>query len=164
MPVSRASSLLLVVALVACGGSDAPPQPIAFPHTIHAGDNEIHCEYCHFSASRSVDAGIPGLNVCMGCHYPSGVPLVGADKPEVQKILSYWQAGQPVPWVRVYDLPDHAHFPHMMHVNAEVECQECHGPVEEMEEVYQYTSLRMGWCLDCHMENDVRRDCFVCHY
>ncbi len=155
-----------VAVLTAACGQDGEPveQPIAYPHTVHAGDNQIPCLYCHTGASRSVDATIPPVEVCAGCHFPGGVPLVGADLPEVQKLLSYWRAGEPVPWVRIHDLPDHVHFPHNVHVAAELECQECHGPVEEIEVMYQYSSLRMGWCLECHEQENARTDCFVCHY
>jgi hypothetical protein len=90
--------------------------------------------------------------------------MVAADSAGVRVLAAYWNAGEQIPWVRIHKLPDHARFPHMMHVNAGVECQECHGPVETMRVMEQYESLRMGWCLDCHRERQVRTDCFVCHY
>jgi hypothetical protein len=120
--------------------------------------------YCHTSADRSVSAGIPSVQVCAGCHIPGGVPLIAADSTEVKKLIMYWEEQKPIPWVRIHDLPDHARFPHMRHVNAGLECQECHGPVETMVEVEQFASLRMGWCIQCHREREVRTDCFVCHY
>jgi hypothetical protein len=176
-----------VVALIVLGigaftvgpfGRSAPVQPIAFPHDIHAGTNQIPCMYCHATADRSVDAGIPAVQVCAGCHIPGGAPLIGADKPEVQKLIAYWREQRPIPWVRVYRVPDHAHFPHMRHVNAGVQCQECHGPVETMSEIKVWdgggtgtrygvvrpNALEMGWCIGCHRERAVRTDCFVCHY
>jgi hypothetical protein len=139
-------------------------QPIAFPHDIHAGTNQIPCMYCHTSADRSVSAGIPSVQVCAGCHIPGGVPLIAADSTEIKKLIMYWEEQKPIPWVRIHDLPDHARFPHMRHVNADVQCQECHGPVETMVEVEQFSSLRMGWCIECHRARGVRTDCFVCHY
>lgn len=152
-------------------------QPIAFPHDIHAGTNQIPCMYCHTTADRSVDAGIPSVQVCAGCHIPGGAPLIGADKPEVQKLIAYWQEQRPIPWQRIYKIPDHAHFPHMRHVNAGLECQECHGPVETMAEIeipvantgvrygiVRPNTLEMGWCIECHRERQARTDCFVCHY
>lgn len=155
------------------GGASAE-QPIAFPHDIHAGQNQIPCMYCHYTADRSVDAGIPSVQLCVGCHAPGataapGAPIqqamIAGDSPEVQKLITYWNEKQPIPWVRIHDLPDHAHFPHMMHVNAGLECQQCHGAVEEMNgPPQQVASLRMGWCLDCHKEREVRIDCTVCHY
>lgn len=164
-PVRAVLLPVLVGAAMGCGqGNEPVQQPIAYPHDIHAGQNEIPCLYCHTGAQYSVDATIPALEVCAGCHFPGGVPLVGADKPEVQKLLSYWRAGEPIPWVRIHKLPDHVHFPHNMHVNADIQCQDCHGPVQEFTVMYQYSSLRMGWCLQCHREKNVRTDCSVCHY
>lgn len=140
-------------------------QPIPFPHDIHAGENQIPCMYCHSTADRSVDAGIPSVEVCAGCHLPGGVPMVAADSAGVRELTRYWQAGRRIPWVRIYDIPDHAHFPHMLHVNAEdLECQECHGQVEAMAEIQLEQELTMGWCLECHREREVRTDCTVCHY
>lgn len=159
-------------------GGGGIEQPIAFPHDVHAGTNQIPCMYCHTSADRSVDAGIPSVQVCAGCHIPGGVPMIAADSTEVKKLVAYWREQKPIPWVRIYDLPDHAHFPHMRHVNADVQCQECHGPVETMSEIEVWdggtanrrygvakpNTLQMGWCVDCHREREVRTDCFVCHY
>lgn len=162
----------LVVAAVAVaaimggplGQRKGPEQPIAFPHDLHAGTNRIPCQYCHTSADRSPDAGIPAVAVCAGCHIPGGVPMVRADRPGVKQLVAYWEQQQPIPWVRIHDLPDHVHFPHMRHVKAGVQCQQCHGAVEQMAEVRQVSSLRMGWCIDCHKQAQARIDCAVCHY
>lgn len=167
-----AAALLAVVAgsaFVLLQGSSVEAQegsqPIAFPHDLHAGGtNNIPCMYCHYTADRSEDAGIPPVQLCAGCHIPGGVPMVATDRPGVEKLVEYWTEQQPIPWNRIYKLPDHAHFPHMMHVNAEIECQECHGQVQEMTEVEMVAPMTMGWCLDCHQQRDVRIDCFVCHY
>jgi hypothetical protein len=152
----------------------APEQPIAFYHTVHAGSTEqggngIPCMYCHYTADRSESAGIPPVQLCVGCHVPgsSGVaalrgqatlqfpvePAEGEDRlwfEEASKLVEYWRNGQSIPWVRIHKIPEHAKFPHMSHVNVGIQCQTCHGPVQEMEEVYQFSSLRMGWCIDCH--------------
>ena len=162
----------LVVALAAffavmngpLGASRGPDQPIAFPHDLHAGTNQIPCMYCHTSADRSVDAGIPSIQVCAGCHLPGGVPMVAANRPGVGQLVQYWNEKKAIPWVRIHDLPDHVHFPHMRHVKAGLTCQQCHGPVETMKEVRQESSLQMGWCLDCHKQRKARIDCAVCHY
>ena len=159
--------VLVAAAVVAIGATAGEPveQPIPFPHDIHAGTTEIPCLYCHSSAEVSVDAGIPAVEVCAGCHIPGGVPMVAADSAGVRTLTTYWREGRTIPWVRIHDLPDHAHFPHMVHVNAEdLECQECHGEVEAMAEITLQQELRMGWCLECHRERQVRTDCFVCHY
>ena len=145
-------------------GEAARVQPIAFPHTIHAGVDQIDCQYCHFSAERSVDAGIPPVGTCFGCHQIIG----GTDErqqAEIQKVRDYWANQEPIPWVRIYKVADHVHFPHMRHIAAQIDCATCHGNVEEMtviEEVNQ--PLAMGWCVSCHIERGASRDCAVCHY
>lgn len=152
-------------AMDAVVGGGGVEQPIAFPHDVHAGTNQIPCMYCHSTADHSVDAGIPAVEVCAGCHIPGGVPLVAADSPGVQVLTTYWTEGRRIPWVRIYDIPDHAHFPHMLHVKADdLECQECHGQVEATAEIELEQKLNMGWCLECHQERNVRTDCTVCHY
>lgn len=156
------SGIIAAGALQSRGGG--PEQPIAFPHDVHAGTLQIPCQYCHYSADRSPDAGIPQVQTCTGCHAPVGSLLFLQDSPELQKLMQYAEAEVPIPWVRIYDLPEHVRFPHMMHVNAGVACQDCHGPVEEMAEIELAQPLRMGWCIDCHQERQARVDCFVCHY
>ena len=141
-------------------------QPIAFPHDTHAGTYQMDCQYCHFSAERSVDAGIPPVETCMGCHRAL-VP--GRNNPDqVELLRGYYNRGEPIPWVRIYKISDHAHFPHMRHIDAGMECQECHGPVEEMSVIESrdpaWGGDNMGWCISCHVEEEVSRDCTVCHY
>lgn len=139
-------------------------QPIAFPHNIHAGQDRIPCMYCHFAAERSVDAGIPPVRTCMGCHM-----IIGGSnerqQAEIAKVRDYFQRGEAIPWVRIYKVADHVHFPHMRHIAAGVDCTECHGEVKEMgviEEVNQ--PLAMGWCVSCHKEREASTDCAACHY
>src|SRR5690606_17152597 len=161
---------LVVLAIAGCRGpgaqtaASAPEQPILFMHSVHAGDNQIPCAYCHYTADRSVDAGIPAVRVCVGCHVPGssvtppaqaqlGFPTAERDSlwnAEATKLVEYWRRQEAIPWVRVHKLPEHVRFPHSVHVNVGLECQTCHGPVEQMEEVYRFSSLQMGWCIDCH--------------
>lgn len=155
----------------------APVQPIHYSHRIHAGENQIDCKYCHSSARKSKHSGIPSLNVCMNCHkniaevsddtYAMGQDEFGIDyNAEIQKLYKavgwdeenqkYTGESEPVKWVRLHNLPDFAYFNHSQHVTvAGVECQTCHGPVEEMEIMYQYSPLTMGWCINCHRETNV---------
>ncbi len=146
-----------------------PEQPIAFSHKLHAGINGVDCNYCHSSARHSKHSGIPSANVCMNCHTyinegPSGTEeiqkiytAVGFDPDSRTYIEGYEQ--QPIKWVRIHNLPDHAYFNHSQHVVAGgLECQECHGPVDEMEVLYQYSELTMGWCIDCHRETEVKME------
>ena len=142
-------------------GLPGPQQPIFYRHDIHAGQFEISCKYCHYTSEVSTAPGLPTVSTCMGCH-----TIIGAGNPEVEKIRTAAAEGIAPEWVRVHNLPDYVRFPHMRHVNADpvVECQDCHGPIQEMPQVYQFAPLKMGWCLDCHIAEDVTTDCTACHY
>ena len=147
-----------------------PSQPIEFSHKIHAGQNGIDCNYCHTSARKSKHSGIPSADLCMNCHtYINEGTITG--KAEIQKIYdaigfdadsrTYIEGYEqkPIEWVRIHNLPDHAYFNHSQHVVAGgLECQDCHGPVEDMEVLYQYSELTMGWCVDCHRETEVKME------
>ena len=152
-----------------------PVQPIHYSHKIHSGDNEIDCNYCHSSARVSKHSGIPSLNVCMNCHKSiyeyNGETTEEYSKEfydaEIQKLYKavgwddesqeYTGETQAVKWVRIHNLPDFSYFNHAQHVSVGgIECQTCHGPVEEMEIMYQYSPLTMGWCINCHRETNVK--------
>ena len=163
----------------------APRQPIFFSHVINAGSFGISCQYCHADARRSEYAGLPSVERCMGCH-----KIVGAqDNPEIAKIHGYWQRREPIPWVRVFKLPEFTYFTHKAHVRAALACQTCHGPVERMRVVGAETGpnllndlknlvglkptpppLSMGWCVECHRRENATRgaraplDCVTCHH
>ena len=139
-----------------------PVQPIKFPHDLHAGAMQIKCQYCHSGAYKSKNASIPSLNFCMNCH-----KTVKTESPEIQKIyaaLGYdpktakydSTKARPIQWVRIHNLPDLVYFNHSQHVKvAGLKCQTCHGPVETMKEVYQYSPLTMKWCIQCHKRTEV---------
>jgi mono/diheme cytochrome c family protein len=143
----------------------APEQPIKFSHKLHAGDNKIACVYCHSGVEKSKHANIPSANVCMNCHmYIQEGPTYG--KEEIGKIYAaldynpetrtYGKNQKPIQWIRVHSLPDHAYFNHSQHVAVgKIECTECHGPIDSMEVVQQYSPLTMGWCIDCHRKTEV---------
>lgn len=144
-----------------------PTQPIAFSHQLHAGQYEIDCNYCHTGVLKAKSANIPSANICMNCH--SAIKNVGGEagvSAEIQKIYAaidynpetgeYGTNTKPIEWVRIHNLPDLAYFNHAQHVQVGgLECQTCHGPIEEMEVVYQHSNLTMGWCINCHRETDV---------
>ncbi|HTI59760.1 c-type cytochrome [Mucilaginibacter sp.] len=145
-----------------------PVQPIKFPHDLHAGAMKINCQYCHTGAYKSKNASIPSLNVCMNCHKViTGLKGSNAPSAEIHKIydaLGYDPQTQkydstkmrPVQWVRIHNLPDFAYFNHSQHVKVQgLKCQTCHGPVETMKEVYQYSPLTMKWCIQCHKRTEV---------
>lgn len=135
-----------------------PTQPIAFSHQLHAGQYEIDCQYCHTGVEISASANIPSVNICMNCH--SAIQNVGGEpgmSPEIQKLYTAMEEDKPIEWVRIHNLPDLAYFNHSQHVKVGgVECQTCHGPIEEMDVVYQYSSLTMGWCIDCHRNTEIK--------
>lgn len=142
-----------------------PEQPIAFSHKIHAGQNGINCVYCHTSAEKGKNAGIPSLNVCMNCHsYVNEGPSGTTEIAKIYNALDYDYDSKtygdnptPVKWVRVHNLPDLSYFNHSQHVVVgKIECQKCHGAVEEMGVAEQHSPLTMGWCINCHRETSVQ--------
>jgi hypothetical protein len=158
-------ALIIVVAASALAGvllakraPEAPVQPIDFSHRVHAGDNQIACLYCHSGASRSTAAGVPSVSTCYECHR-----MIKLKNIETQKVIDHWQQKQPIPWVRVYSLPDYVYFSHKRHVQKGIACQDCHGQVQTMERISQQASLNMGWCLECHEQRGGPRECDVCH-
>ncbi len=155
-----------------------PQQPIFYSHKVHAGINQISCLYCHSNALDSRHATVPPLNVCMNCHaaindYTKGPKLYREDGSEVdgtaeiQKLYSYTgfdpktnsyntANAKPVEWIKIHNLPDHVFFSHAQHTKAgQVQCQTCHGPITEMDEVKQFAPLSMGWCINCHRTTKV---------
>lgn len=129
----------------------APTQPISFSHKLHAGEYKINCNYCHTGVYKSKSANIPSANICMNCHN-----AIKQESPEIQKIYRAISSGRPIEWVRVHNLPDLAYFNHAQHTKVGgIECKQCHGPIEQMEVVQQYSPLTMGWCINCHRETAV---------
>lgn len=139
-------------------GEEAPQQPIAFSHKIHAGNYQIPCLYCHANARRSTVAGVPSVQLCMGCH-----KITAADRPEVQKLKGYWDRQEQIPWVKIFGQPDFVAFSHVAHVRANVVCQTCHGPIQNMERVHRAVDLTMDQCLACHRDRQASVDCMTCH-
>jgi hypothetical protein len=147
-----------------------PVQPIPFNHALHAGQYQMACLYCHTATDKSRMAGVPSLEVCMGCHSQFGQDLEG-----VQKLKAAWDAKQTIQWEQIHRLPEHVKFRHNRHIAAGVACQRCHGPVEKMDKI-ELTSdtiwwpwllpakkLEMGWCINCHRDNQASQDCLTCH-
>lgn len=161
-----------------------PEQPIFYSHKVHAGINQINCQYCHSAAEESRQAMIPSSNVCMNCHKQIN-EYTGEEKlytyegkevdgtAEIHKLYAYagWDPvakaykrkengeidAKPIPWVKVHNMPDHVYFNHAQHVAVgKVQCQSCHGPVQDMDEVYQFSPLSMGWCINCHRNTEVQ--------
>jgi Cytochrome c7 and related cytochrome c/Class III cytochrome C family len=148
------------------GKLKGPRQPIFFRHDIHAGQYKIQCQYCHYSVTVSPEPGIPSVQTCMGCHLVIG----GRDsthQAEIKKLRQAWTDKKPVDWIRVHYLPRYAHFPHQRHIKAlgPNACGTCHGEVQRMPQVFKVNNVdRMGFCITCHAQRNVSRDCSVCHY
>jgi cytochrome c3-like protein len=203
--VALAGAIALLSAYSGASSSQnfGPDQPIAFPHPVHVQTLGLNCLYCHYTANKSPDPGLPAVGTCLGCHKntPGGVgpnrPAIGnvpaRQSTEIKKLLDEYadasgQPKKPIEWVRIHKLPEYVHFPHMRHVNAGVACQSCHGQVQRMAKVFQFSSLNMGWCVNCHVNGykpadavrntegrpnaqelalppkKARYDCGACHY
>ncbi|MEE4258514.1 MAG: c-type cytochrome [Bacteroidales bacterium] len=132
-----------------------PEQPVWFSHKVHAGQNQIDCKYCHFTADKSMHSGIPPVAVCMNCHNQVKKGKVTGEI-EIAKVIEAYNNGEPIEWVKVHNLPDHVYFNHSQHVNVgKMDCTECHGDVAKMDEIIQVNDLSMGWCIDCHRTKEV---------
>lgn len=156
-----------------------PDQPIPFSHKIHAGQYKMDCRYCHTEVEQGRHATVPSLDICMNCHL-----TVKTDSPWIQKLTEAYQNEQPIAWQKVHLLPDFVKFNHALHFKALTShsqtpvlsfpsshqvrktCTICHGPVENMETIYQHSSLSMGWCVNCHRkkEHQAPINCTTCHY
>jgi hypothetical protein len=160
---------LAILGVVIVSAAGLPPaflrpqvtQPIAFPHNTHVQAARLDCAFCHRNVTTGDAATVPAVEQCMFCHQ-----VVATERPEIQKLISYWQQNQPINWNRVHRLPDHVHFVHSVHVQRGFACATCHGAVENVgkEGVQQVRPLKMGDCMNCHRENNGPTDCGVCHY
>ncbi|MDP3773244.1 MAG: cytochrome c3 family protein [Gemmatimonadales bacterium] len=143
-----------------------PEQPLFYRHDVHAGQYRIPCLYCHNNAANSWTANIPTVSTCMGCHLVMSAPdTAGNPNADIAKLRDFAGRGEPIPWVRVNKIAEHAHFPHMRHVNAGLACQSCHGNIQQMPRVFAAQNVnQMGWCTNCHMRRGITRDCTTCHF
>ena len=165
-----AGILLSVALLVTVGwmarayyfGGDAalgPEQPIPFSHRLHVTDKDIDCRFCHTGVDRSPQAGIPPEQTCMFCHQS-----VITEHPEIRHLWWYYGEDEPIPWVRVFEVPDHVYFTHRVHTQvAGLDCTDCHGPVEQEDRLQAPQVFLMGFCLECHRPRGASTDCWTCH-
>ena len=165
-----------------------PLQPIYYSHKVHAGINQINCLYCHAGAEKSKHAMIPSTNICMNCHKQineytgekdhelvtaEGNKVNGTDQIKMLYRYAGWDPAtkkyildkngnidaKPIQWVKIHNLPDHVYFNHSQHVKVgKIQCQRCHGQIQEMDEVFQAAPLTMGWCINCHRQTQVQFD------
>ncbi len=162
--------ITIALALTGVGAiSTAPEQPIPnFSHQTHVTVNKIDCLHCHAGTDKSQLAGFPAVATCVGCHLYLGR---ARQKPGVLKLFEYWDKKEPIPWVRVYYLPQFVQFKHKPHIRAGVACQTCHGDVQNMTVAQMAQQITMGWCVRCHMNTQGKaklaqapKDCWTCHY
>ena len=152
-----------------------PTQPIPFSHKHHAGEFGIDCQYCHSGTDRSQAAGVPSVEICMGCH--SQFPAEYDELEGIQILKKHWEEQTPIEWKQIHRLPEHVQFRHNRHLSAGLECQQCHGQVEDLHKLHlvpddswwylvPVAKLEMGWCIQCHRENgqQASQDCLTCHY
>lgn len=169
----RPANWLFVALLIACavtilsaqdanGGAktsaDAPKQPIAFSHKVHAGNMKIPCKMCHPNPNPGDMMTIAEASTCMQCH-----STIKADSPEIKILASYAKSGTPVPWVPVYELPSFVNFSHRVHLKAGNTCQDCHGAVATRDVLFQEMPTTMSSCVNCHQVKKATLDCGTCH-
>ncbi len=123
----------------------APEQPVPYSHELHVGQLGLDCQYCHSYVQQAAHSNIPATQTCMNCH-----SQVRTESLKLLPVRESWATGDPVPWLKVHQLPDYAVFSHSVHVNVGVGCESCHGRVDQMVVVEQTQPLSMGWCLECH--------------
>ncbi|MDO8683399.1 MAG: cytochrome c3 family protein [Armatimonadota bacterium] len=163
----RPAAILSAVALLLAMGLGlylqslraGPAQPIPFSHNLHVTSKKLNCFFCHPYATESSNAGMPPVEKCLLCHN-----VIAAQWEPIAKIHKYKRMGKGIPWVRVNKVPDFTHFSHQAHLAREFDCGVCHGNVAEMDRVYQANKFTMGFCVDCHKENNASIDCYTCHY
>ncbi len=151
-----------------------PLQPIPFSHKHHAGLYQIDCQYCHSGTDRSRAAGVPSVQLCMGCH--SQFPASYDQFEGIRVLKEHWANQEPIEWVQIHRLPEYVKFQHRAHVRAGFACQQCHGAVESYDKLplvedtvwwpwlLPAKKLEMGWCINCHRANGATQDCYACHY
>lgn len=125
----------------------SPVQPVAFSHNTHAGQLGMDCRYCHSTVEKSWFSNIPSSSTCMNCHNQ-----VLKDDPRLALVRESAATGKPIPWVQIHKTPDYVYFNHSVHVNRGVSCVECHGRIDQMDEVMHSKPFSMLFCLDCHRD------------
>lgn len=133
-------------------------QPIAFNHRAHVVNAKMDCSYCHEYYSKSAAAGLPPIQTCVTCH-----SAIASENAEIKKVLSYWERHEEIPWVRLYQMPDHVIFTHKRHIQAGVSCNVCHGNIGESTRSVREVQHTMGSCIACHKAKGASIDCWTCH-
>ncbi len=136
-----------------------PVQPIPYSHKVHLALPGLVCQGCHVNPEPGTLMTYPATSSCMGCHAKDV-----KTKPTIQKLASYAQSQQPVPWVRIYAVLPGVNWTHRKHIAAGIQCEACHGQVAQIETMSEVTSVTtMGVCLNCHAAHKAPTVCQTCH-
>ena len=155
-PLQVVIALLIIIGTITAGATYyltpkyarvgyQPVQPVPFSHTLHAGELGLDCRYCHNHVEQSGHSNVPATSTCMNCHNQ-----VQVLSEKLQPVRDSFASGEPIPWVQVHKVPDYVYFNHSVHVNRGISCFECHGQVNQMDEVRHEKSFSMAFCLECH--------------
>ena len=158
MSVSRALIFFGISLGYAVFAADAPQQPLPYSHKTHAGELKLACRTCHTNPDPGDMMGIPPSSTCMECH-----ASVKAGSPAIQQLASYAATRKPIPWVRVFQIPDYVNFSHRQHVSRGAVCQDCHGKVTEMVSMAREVNITMAFCMACHTSKAASTECLYCH-
>jgi hypothetical protein len=135
-----------------------PAQPIPYSHKTHLALG-LQCASCHTNPAPGNLMTFPAITTCMSCHH-----AIATKKATIQKLASYAKSGQPVPWIRVYQVLPGVTWTHRKHLDAGMKCEMCHGQVSEMETMSEATSVTtMGVCIKCHAQHNAQTVCGICH-
>jgi len=151
------SRLALLVLATAVFAAEPPLQPIPYSHKQHIALG-LRCANCHEMPEPGEMMGIPAAAKCMTCHQS-----VKKDSPAIQKLAAFAANKQPVPWLRVYQIPSYVAFSHKAHLDSGATCETCHGKVRERDRLFRETDISMGGCMSCHRANRASLDCTFCH-
>lgn len=159
--ISPTALLLTGADVVRIDPKVAKVQPIAFPHFTHTQKVGLDCEHCHTGVRTETFAGLPSVDICMGCHSSKVT-----DNPEEEKIRQFASRGEEIPWVQLTKMPPHVYFSHERHVTAgRLACVNCMGPMANLTAPPSgpLKELRMEFCLNCHAKVGQTQDCLLCH-
>jgi hypothetical protein len=136
----------------------APVQPLPFSHKLHVAQG-LTCNGCHEMPDPGDRAGIPAASKCMACH-----KTIAKDRASIVKLAEFAAKQEPIPWKRIYRVPEYVAFSHKAHVGkARVACETCHGPVQERDALRKEKSIAMAACMDCHKTRGASVACNFCH-
>jgi len=137
----------------------APEQPIPYSHKTHVGALGLKCEMCHTNPDPGNQMTFPATSTCMTCH-----TSVAKDKPAIVKLADFAKSGQPIPWVRVYQVTPGVTWTHRKHVQAGMQCAMCHGNVGQLDAMAETTAVTsMASCISCHQSHNAPVACATCH-